>query len=88
MGVCFAEKLMKSAPDGASFHLNKGEVLGLVGESGSGKTTIGRAMINLLKFTTPGVLLGGDINFHDGAQTANLNGLNRAEMLPYRAKIR
>ena len=75
------------AVDGVSFHLNKGEVLGLVGESGSGKTTIGRAMINLLKFTTPGVLLGGDINFHDGAQTANLNGLNRAAMLPYRAKI-
>lgn len=75
------------AVDGVSFHLNQGEVLGLVGESGSGKTTIGRAMINLLKFTTPGVLLDGKIQFHGEGQTANLNGLGRREMLPYRAKV-
>jgi len=75
------------AVDGVSFHLNKGEVLGLVGESGSGKTTIGRAMINLLKFTTPGVLLDGQIQFQDEHGSANLNGIGRREMLPYRAKI-
>ncbi|MBL7719169.1 MAG: ABC transporter ATP-binding protein [Flavipsychrobacter sp.] len=36
------------AVDGVSFHLRKGEVLGLVGESGCGKSTVSRALIGLL----------------------------------------
>ena len=31
------------------FHLEKGERLGLVGESGSGKTTVGRALLSLIR---------------------------------------
>ncbi len=73
------------AVDGVSFDLAKGEVLGLVGESGSGKTTVGRAIVNLLKFTSPDVELSGSIRFGE-AQT-ELNGVPRSVMLPFRSKI-
>jgi len=36
------------AVDGVSFHILKGEVLGLVGESGCGKSTVSRAILQLI----------------------------------------
>ena len=47
------------AVDGVSFSLRKGETLALVGESGSGKTTVGRAVMGLLRETT------GEIRFEN-----------------------
>ncbi len=35
------------AIDDATFHIERGDVLGLVGESGSGKTTLGRTILRL-----------------------------------------
>ena len=35
------------AVDNVSFHINKGETLGIVGESGCGKTTLGRVILRL-----------------------------------------
>jgi peptide/nickel transport system ATP-binding protein len=38
-----------TAVNNVSFHISKGETLGLVGESGCGKTTIGRALLQLVQ---------------------------------------
>ena len=40
-----------NAVDDVSFIVNKNETVGLVGESGCGKTTLGRAILNLIKPT-------------------------------------
>ncbi len=47
------------AVDGVSFHLRKGETLGLVGESGCGKTTVGRTILRLQAATGGKVLFDG-----------------------------
>ncbi|MHC6592817.1 ATP-binding cassette domain-containing protein [Arthrobacter sp. C152] len=55
-----------------SFALRPGETLGLVGESGSGKTTIGRAILGLVKPT------GGKITFDGADITRAGSGQRRA----------
>jgi ABC-type microcin C transport system duplicated ATPase subunit YejF len=47
------------AVDGVSFTVEGGQTVGLVGESGSGKTTVGRALLKLLKATTGEVIFDG-----------------------------
>ncbi len=48
------------AVDGVSFHVSKGETLGLVGESGCGKSTTGRALLQLLRPSDGMVLFDGE----------------------------
>jgi oligopeptide/dipeptide ABC transporter, ATP-binding protein, C-terminal domain len=53
-----------------SFHIDKGEVLGVVGESGAGKSLTGAAIIGLLE--PPGRIAAGEIVL-DGRRIDNLN---------------
>ncbi len=48
------------AVDGVTFDIARGETLGLVGESGCGKTTIGRAILRLMRPTDGAVRLQGE----------------------------
>jgi peptide/nickel transport system ATP-binding protein/oligopeptide transport system ATP-binding protein len=55
------------AVDDVSFHVKKGETLGMVGESGCGKTTVGRSMLRLIEPTS------GSIHF-EGKDVLQLRG--------------
>ena len=51
------------AVDDVSFHVYKGEILGLVGESGCGKTTTAMAILRMVQ--PPGRIVGGQILLDD-----------------------
>ena len=75
------------AVDGVSFELEKGETLGLVGESGCGKSTIGKAVINILKFSSPDVEISGEVLLKNGNEVIDLLKLSRNNMRQYRGLI-
>ena len=58
-GLIFQRKIADiKAVDGVSFHIRKGETLGLVGESGCGKSTTGRAILQLYRPSEGSVRFG------------------------------
>jgi oligopeptide/dipeptide ABC transporter ATP-binding protein len=65
------------AVDGVSFHIGRGETLGLVGESGCGKSTVGRTLLKLLEPTAGQILVKGE----------DISGLDPSQMLPYRRQM-
>jgi oligopeptide/dipeptide ABC transporter ATP-binding protein len=66
------------AVDDVSLDLHERETLGLVGESGCGKTTLGRAVIQLIRPTS------GEVHYAD---SPNLATLGNRQLFPYRRKI-
>lgn len=69
-GMLQGKKTLVKAVDDISFHIKKGETLGLVGESGCGKTTTGRVILRLTEPTSGAVFF----------ENKNLMGLNNREM--------
>ncbi len=72
-GLFSAGTTSVKAVEDVSFHINKGEILGLVGESGCGKTTVGKMTIRLIEPTSGKVLFAGkDIFSMDKKSLAKL----------------
>ncbi len=87
-GGLFLKKIAEvKAVDGVNLELKKGETLGLVGESGCGKSTIGKAVINILKFSSPDVDITGQVNIRTDDGEVDILSLSNNEMRKYRGLI-
>jgi oligopeptide transport system ATP-binding protein len=86
-GIIPRKKAEVRAVDGVSLTLGHGETLGLVGESGCGKTTVGRAIVNILRAMTYRVEISGRIVYHHPNGAVDLAALGRRQMRRYRADL-
>ncbi|MBE7637537.1 ATP-binding cassette domain-containing protein [Sneathiella sp. P13V-1] len=68
------------AVDDVSFHIGKGEVVGLVGESGCGKSTLGRMVAGILPMTAGDILLEGNSISAEASKTNKKDAL-RVQMI-------
>lgn len=64
-----------------SFHLNRGETLGIVGESGSGKTSLVRALIRAIKPSS------GSAVFNSSKGQVDLCQLSDKQLVPLRTQM-
>ncbi len=69
------------AVDDISFHIDRGECLGLVGESGCGKTTTSKIIMRAMRPDR------GEMRFHDGNGTIDILSLTDDDLFKFRRKI-
>ncbi len=86
-GIIPRKKGEVRAVDGVSFTLHRGETIGLVGESGCGKTTVGRAIVNILRAMSYRVEIEGKVLYHRADGAVDLAALGRREMRRYRSDL-
>jgi oligopeptide transport system ATP-binding protein len=87
-GGVFQRKVAEvKAVDGISFDVYPGETIGIVGESGCGKSTVGKAIINVLKLTAPDVEIEGQILLEVDGEYIDILSLDKKEMLQHRSAI-
>ena len=86
-GVIPRKKAEVRAVDGVSLTLRRGETIGLVGESGCGKTTVGRAIVNILRRMSYRVEIEGRVFYHHPDGVVDLAHLGRGDMRPYRSDL-
>ena len=75
------------AVDDISFSIGRSEIVGLVGESGCGKTTVGRAMINILKYIAADVEVDGQILYHFDRSNVDFAKLHPRSMREFRSRV-
>ncbi|MFC1848673.1 ABC transporter ATP-binding protein [candidate division CSSED10-310 bacterium] len=87
-GGVFSRKVAAvKAVDGITFSVGKHETIGLVGESGCGKTTVGRAMINILRHMSPDVEIYGHIRYQFKEGPIDFAQISPRGTRPYRARV-
>jgi len=89
-GVFRSTVAQVKAVDGVTFHVNRGETLGLVGESGCGKTTVGRTLLRLIEKTAGSVVFHETTKNEDGSDKTvarNIYDLGGAELKRMRRKM-
>ncbi|MEC9347302.1 MAG: ABC transporter ATP-binding protein [Pseudomonadota bacterium] len=69
------------AVDDVSFHIDRGECLGLVGESGCGKTTTSKVLMRALAPDS------GEVLFNDSGRQIDVLGLKGKALFEYRRKV-
>lgn len=86
-GVFSHQVATVKAVDGVSFNIGKKQSIGMVGESGCGKTTVGRAMVSILKHVAPDVKVNGSIKYHFGDEEVDFVTQDARRMQKYRSKV-
>jgi len=86
-GVLSRKIATVKAVDGVTFSINSKQTIGLVGESGCGKTTVGRAMISILRHVAPDVQISGSIEYHFADEVVDFVKQHPKSMQKYRSKV-
>jgi peptide/nickel transport system ATP-binding protein len=80
-GILAGEEAKVLAVDDVSFHIERGECLGLVGESGCGKTTTSKVLMRALGPDS------GEVLFNDRGNQVDVLSLKGKELFNYRRKV-